>query len=136
MADYAITVANVAAQSGSTQASGTSGATITQGDAIYIDASDSNKIKVADCTTSAATAAAKGIALNSALSGQPVTYAKAGSSVNLGTTLAIGDVVILSEAGAIAPVADLASADYLTIIGHATSTTLATLTMDVGGLKA
>ena len=135
MADYVITVADVAAQTGATYGDGTAGASITQGDVIYIDADDSDKIKPADCTTSAATAAAKGVALNAAETGQPVRYAKAGSSIDFGTTFTIGAVIVLSTSGAIAPVADLTTADYVTIVGYATTASLATLTLDASGVQ-
>src|SRR6266496_1447543 len=103
MADLTITAANVASGTGSQTSDGTAGGTITQGDAIYQDATDSNKWKRADANLSAAAAAAIGIALNAAENGQPVRI-QVGGEMNPGATLAVGTVYVLSAtAGKIAP---------------------------------
>ena len=69
MADLTITAANVALESG-TQATGTAGATITQGQPLYKDSTDSNHLKPTDADV-AASAACVGIALSAASDGQP-----------------------------------------------------------------
>jgi len=121
MADLSITAADVVADSEATLGSGTSGATITAGQAIYEDSSDSYKLKLADCDNTSTTATVKGIALNGASSGQPVDYITQGD-LDLGATLTVGEIYVLSgTAGGICPEADLATDDYVSIIGIATA---------------
>lgn len=64
-----------------------------------------------------------GIALSGGASGQPFTYQKTGN-INLGATLAVGKVYVLSTAGAIAPVDDIAGGEFVTVLGIATTTAL------------
>lgn len=124
MADLSITAANVVAGSGARRTTGTAGATITAGQAVYLDASDS-KYKLAD--NNSATAAVRspdGIALHGAANGQPLTILTSGP-VTIGATLTAGATYYLSDTpGGIAPAADLATGEYATIIGIATSTTV------------
>jgi hypothetical protein len=125
LADYSITAANVVAGSGAKKVSAyNAGATITAGQAVYLDSSTST-LKLAD--NDSATAAVRspvGIALHAALSGQPLTYCASGP-LTLGASLAVGDVVCLSStAGGLCPSADIAAGDYNTIMGIATSTTV------------
>lgn len=125
MADLSITAANVAAGTGAVKETGTAGATITAGQAVYKDASDSGKFKLAD--NDSATAAVRsfyGIALHGASSGQPLTVLKEGP-ITIGATTAVGVVYCLSStAGGICPNADIATGDYNTVIGVGTSTTV------------
>lgn len=134
MADLVITAANVVKTSG-VSVEGTAGATITAGTPIRIDASDSNELKESDCTTSATTAGVDGIALNNASDGQPLTYLKSGGVMNLGATLAVGKIYVLSTSGGIAPVDDLTTADYTTVLGVATTTALITLAITASGVQ-
>ena len=121
MADYVVTAADVQ-QTASAQVIGaTAGATITAGQAVYKDSTDSNKIKLADCTTDPAYECV-GIALNGASDGQPIDYVVKDQGFNPGFTGAIGDIVILSTSGNLAPSADLAAADYAVIVGVFTTT--------------
>lgn len=127
-ADLVVTAANVvkATVSGYTYrgARGIAGATITAGQVVYKDASDSDKIKLADNDTSSATAAAVGIAMHAALAGQPIEYCESGP-VSFGAILTAGHIYVLSStAGAICPHADLAAADYSTRLGWAYSTSI------------
>lgn len=123
MADLTITAANVVAGSGAKIKHGTAGATITAGQALYLDSSD-GKYKLAD--NDSATAAVRsfaGIALNGASNGQPLAVLEAGS-ITIGATTAVGIVYCLSStAGGICPSADIATGDYNTVIGVGTSTT-------------
>lgn len=125
MADLTITAASVVAGSGATKENGVAGATITAGQAVYKDASDGGKFKLAD--NDSATAAVRsfyGIALHGASSGQPLTVLKDGP-ITIGATTAVGIVYCLSStAGGICPSADIATGDYNTIIGIGTSTTV------------
>jgi hypothetical protein len=124
MADLSITSANVVAGSGAKKVTGTAGATITAGQVVYFDTTDS-KYKLAD--TDSATAAVRspaGIALNGAANNQPLTVLTSGP-VTIGATVAVGDVYYLSgTAGGLAPAADVAPGDYPCIIGICTSTSV------------
>jgi hypothetical protein len=125
MADLTITAASVLAGSGAVKETGVAGASVTAGQAVYKDASDSNKFKLAD--NDSATAAVRsfyGIALHAAGSGQPLTVLKSGP-ITIGATTAVGTVYCLSStAGGICPSADIATGDYNTVIGIGTSTTV------------
>ena len=117
MADLTITAASVVAYAGATIEHGTLGATVTAGQTVYLDAADS-KYKLADANSAtAAVRATKGLALNGGVDGQPVAVLIDGD-VNPGATVTVGGVYVQSAtAGGIAPVADLASGHYTTIIG-------------------
>lgn len=122
MADYSVTAASVVKTANTAIAEGIAGGTITAGMAVYIDTSDSSKLKACDADVSASSAAA-GIALHGASSGQPLKYATSGN-LTFNAAFAAGDCVVCSTtAGGIAPYADLASGDFVTILGIATSTT-------------
>ena len=123
MANLSITAASVQVASTVRLSRGVAGATIEAGDVLYIDTSDSNKLKLA-IATSAAAAVFAGIATHAALSGQPVQYIPAGA-ITIGATLAIGTVYVVSAtAGKICPVADLVAGNYLTIIGMPSTTSI------------
>lgn len=131
MADLVITAASVAPGAGARLATGTAGATITAGQSVYIDSS--NLVQKTNAATSAILAAAAGIALNNAASGQPVTYQTAGN-ITIGATLTTGAVYIVSgaSAGGIAPVGDLTSGWFTNIELVAISTTVATIIIQGG----
>lgn len=131
MADLSITAANVVsvADSGLTKGGGTAGATITAGQPLYIDASDSNKLKPADNDASSATANVVGIALHGASNNQPIAYQKTGK-ITIGATVAVGTAYVLSStAGGICPIADLGTGDKLTYIG--TGETSSVIALDI-----
>lgn len=134
MADVTVTAADVLAQSDASYSDGTSGATITAGMAVYVDASDSNKIKIADVTTSAATATVKGIALTGSSSGQPVRY-QTGGTVDIGGTVVVGTIYVLSASGAISPAADLITNDYVSVIGVAVTANNIQLKINNSGVQ-
>lgn len=123
-ADISITAANVVPGVNAKTITKTAGATITAGQVVYEDASDSNKVKLAD--TDSANALARvifGIAATSASAGQPVVIIREDDDLTLGGTVAIGDLLILSgTAGGIAPSTDAATGDYVAFIGVAKST--------------
>lgn len=124
MADLTITAANVVPGNGAKMKHVTAGATITAGQVVYRDPTD-GKYKLADCdSATAAVRSPAGIALNGASDGQPLTIIYEGL-VTIGATIAAGVAYYLSPtAGGIAPVADLGSGDYTSIIGIAKSTTV------------
>ena len=121
MADLVITAANVQPGASARTKTGTSGATITAGQVVYLDPTD-GAFKLAD--NNSATAAVRspaGIALHGASAGQPLTIAYSGAVV-AGATLTAGVAYYLSDTpGGICPVADLASGEYATLLGLATS---------------
>lgn len=122
--DLVITAANIKKGTGAQTRKGTSGTSITAGQTVYEDASDSNKIKLADANASSATAALKGVALHAALADQPIEY-QIGGQLNMGAILTAGLVYVVSaNAGGIAPSADLAAGWRTSIVGVAKSTSV------------
>ncbi len=132
MADISVTAANVLAGSTATTELVTAGDTLTAGMILYKDTADENKYKKARANASG-TAAGDGIALHSAASGQPILVAKPqrGGDINLGATLAVGTIYVVSAgaAGGIAPLTDLSSGHYPVIIGVATTSSNLSMTL-------
>ena len=133
-ADIAVTAGSVLAASTATTSDVTAGATITAGQVVYLDASDSNKAKLA-ITTTAATANARGISLHGASSGQPLKIVVAGN-LNPGGTVVVGKVYIVSpnNAGGIAPITDTGAGQYVTILGIGTTATAIKLNFTISGV--
>ncbi len=133
MADLTLTAANVAARGGSKTINGTGAVALTAGQVVY--ESSPGVWSLAD--NDSATAAARvpgGIALNACAIGQPVRVLKSGP-ITIGATMTAGVAYYLSStAGGICPVADLASGDYPTIIGIATSTTVLDVKFHTSGV--
>jgi hypothetical protein len=125
VADLTITAANVVRGSNAKITNGTAGATITAGQAVYLDTATTGKWQLAD--TDSATAAvrqAHGIALNGASANQPLAVITEGD-VTIGASIAAGVAYYLSGTpGGICPVADVASGDYPLILGMGKSTTV------------
>lgn len=88
---------------------------------------------IASTNASAAGSQVDGIALTGGASGQPFTYQKAGN-INLGATLAAGVIYVLSASGAISAVNDVASGDYVTVLGIGISTSLMKMGIVVSGV--
>lgn len=130
MADLTITATSVLASTNAQTAEGIAGATITAGQAVYVDTADSNKLKLADANSATASIVA-GIALNGAAAGQPVEYVTEDDDFTPGATLSIsaaagkGVYVLSDTAGGIKPAGDLAAADYPVVLMVATSATKA-----------
>lgn len=125
MAALTITVANIIPASGySAESAYVAGATITRGQAVYLDAA-TNTWKLANAITSAATAgsAGLGISLSDVVSGQPMLVMISGT-LAFGAILTNGGVYIAggTAAGDIAPVADLTTTWRLSILGVANGT--------------
>lgn len=117
MTDLTITAASVVPGSGAVIEHGTAGASITAGQAVYLD-SATNTYKLADCdNASSSVRTVRGIATHGASSGQPLAVQTSGA-ITIGATIAAGVVYCLSDtAGAIRPVADQGSGDYTQVIG-------------------
>lgn len=122
MADITVAVASVVADTDATIDEGVAGATITAGQPIYKDTTNSNKLAPCDGDVLASSIVA-GISLHAALAGQPIKYVTRGG-VTLGVAnLTLGQVYVASlNAGGIAPYADLGSGDFVSTIGIATTT--------------
>ena len=121
MADLTITAANVVKGANATTRDGIAGATITAGQVVYRDSAD-GKYKLADSNSAtAAVRSSDGIALNGASDNQPIEVLTEGD-ITIGATLTAGVAYYLSDTpGGIAPVADVGSGEYSTIIGIAES---------------
>lgn len=122
MADIAITPANVIAGSDVVKETGIAGASILAGQVVYKEAA-TGQFKLTD--TDSATVEAKsayGIALNPALTGQPLTVATSGA-VAIGGTLVAGVAYYASNTpGGVCPVADLAT-EHVVFLGLSSTTT-------------
>tara|TARA_R110000803_G_scaffold62272_5_gene122535 strand:+ start:524 stop:931 length:408 start_codon:yes stop_codon:yes gene_type:complete len=135
MADVAITAANVISVSGSIDRSKNAGATISQGQCVYLDSS--NEWQLTDVDLSAAAKACAGVSLNSALDGQPLAVQKNGL-MNFGAIFTEGLTYMCSDtAGGIGPSADTGSGDDAIILGNAVTTSqLRIAIVDSGGSVA
>lgn len=115
MTDLSITAANVTWVSGVRPFIGKAGATITPGQAVYLDTT-TNKYKLTDGDTDAESVCA-GISLDGGVDGRDMLIAPPGAVINIGGTVALGTVYVCSlAAGGIAPWADLSTGDYVTIL--------------------
>ena len=137
MADLTITAANVLAVAGGSIERGIAGATTTAGQVVYLDAATTGKWQLADSDAAGATARGQGkigIALNGAANGQPQAVQTDGD-ITIGATLTPGAEYVLSdEPGGICPRADLATGDYVTIVGVAVSASVLRLRFTYTGV--
>lgn len=134
MADLSVTAANVAAGSGSSVSHGTAGATITAGQVVALDASTDRYILADSNSATAAVRVPVGIALHASLNGQPLAVLTRGP-ITIGATMTAGTTVALSETpGGLQPTADLASGEYPSIMGMATSTTVLNVKIQSAGV--
>ena len=134
MTDLVITAASVVAAAAAVKETGIAGATITAGQVVYRDASDS-KFKLADGdSVTAAIRKPIGISLNGASASQPLAIVKSGD-VTFGAILTAGTAYYLGDdPGGISPVADLASGDDVVLIGIAISTTVLRVGIVISGV--
>lgn len=135
MADLTITAANIALGGVGVQTTeATASEAITQGQVVIQDATTRKWSKAIN--TSAANAAAGGIALTKAgADGDTFLVATVGPLI-IGATLAVGQTYYLSDtAGGIMPAADLATGDWVTRLGVAMSATLLKIDIDVTGIQ-
>jgi hypothetical protein len=124
MADITVTEASVkAANSNTAKTTGTAGAAVPIGRSVYADPT-SGKIYKAQATNNVHTANLVGVSLTEAKGdGQPIVYATEGD-VTFGTDLTVGQTYVVSPgtAGNIAPVSDLATGNFVGLLGVATTT--------------
>ena len=132
MVDISVTAANVVKGTGAVTQNGTAGATITAGQSIYLD-TVAGTLKLADADV-VASAAAAGIALHGASLNQPLAYQSAGR-ITIGGTVVVGTVYVVSiTAGGVAPLADIASGDFVTVLGIGVTTAIIALDIQVSGV--
>jgi hypothetical protein len=108
---------------------GSAGEAITIGNAVYRDATDSNKLKKA-VNTSLAAAQIYGIAMGTAPDDGAVLVQKGGTINGTATLLAGGRYFASSTAGSVEPSADVGSGDFATHVGQAPTTTSLKLAID------
>ena len=136
MADLVISPADVVPASTSKMQTGLAGAAINAGQAVYVDAQDGGKIKLAD-KTAAATAGSVGIAISTAdVAGQPVSYLPAnGGDLAVGAVAAAGETYVLSTAGAVSPESDLVATDFVTYLGYGKDSNTISLMVKATGIQ-
>ena len=123
MAALTITAGNVLQAAGATTEVVTLGGTVTQGQAVYEDTT-TGTYKLADANDTVATSIIAGVSLTSGVATQKAVIVT-GGNYNPGATVAVGTIYALDGAGvagAIAPVADLGTGDWVSILGIATTT--------------
>lgn len=102
------------------------GATLTAGQAVYVDTSvsiASGQIKLASVTGTGLSTQVIGFAANGAAAGQPVKVVIRDPSLKLGGAVTIGLVVVLGVNGAVNPSADIVSTWYAAVLGIGIDTT-------------
>lgn len=134
MTDLVITAASVVKGASADVDHGTAGATITAGQAVYLDTA-TRKYLLAD--SDSATAAAKlpsGVALNGAANNQPVAVQKSGD-VTIGATLTPGtDYWLSNTPGGICPRADVGAGESAVFMGVAKSASVLSLDIKSSGV--
>lgn len=139
MAAISITASSVLKSSTGSRSIGIAGATITQGQALYIDTSDSNKMKLADANGTSPANTFAGIAENAASSGQPISYVSGDlGGFTIGATLLAGDTIWLhTTPGALTKTqADLIAGCTVVTVGTMLTTTTLAIQPLVGGVVA
>lgn len=135
MADISITPGNVLKGTDAVVESGTAGETITAGQVVYKAAASGRFLKADANATGAEARTPRGIALNGASDGQPLTIQKSGQ-ITIGGTMTAGIQYYLSDtAGGICPVADIGSGEYVAPIGVSKSTTVLLLNIAYSGVS-
>jgi hypothetical protein len=121
MADISITATAVVPVSGYGFVDMVAGEAVARGKPVYTKAAD-GLAYLASCETTSALATVTGIALNDGAANQPVRIMTSGN-VAYGSVFTVGMIYVLSASGAIAPHSDLASSDYVSVLGVATTAT-------------
>lgn len=112
----------------------TYGATISAGNALYKDTD--SKWKLADADASISAAAARGIAVTPGVDDGAGIVATSGGVVLVGTTMVVGTMYVVSDTpGGIKPDADLATGDYATNIGRASTATQLEIAFEATGIQ-
>lgn len=136
MPDLAITAANVlsVAEPPPVILTGVAGAVLGPGQPVYQSAVD-NLVYPAQADGAAAEADVQGITLHAAHPGQPIALQSTGK-IAVGAILTVGQIYVLSaSAGGIAPVSDLVSTNFVTLLGVAVSTSQLTIALLATGVQ-
>ncbi len=119
MATYTFTSGSVL-QSGATQGA-LAGEAINAGEFVYLDPAD-GKARKSECDATVDKAKVAGIAVNSAVAGQPISYVASGEVTVNAAFLSVGLLLVLSPtAGKCMDVGDLVNTQYVTVIGWSTA---------------
>jgi len=124
MADLVITPSDVLVTPGfeTSVRTGNAGEPINAGQSVFLDSAD-NLIKKSD-KTAESTGRIIGVAVNTAsVAGQPISYVQENARVTVGSVVSVGETYVISTAGGISPVLDLASTEYLGYVGYGFSAT-------------
>jgi hypothetical protein len=133
MADLSQTPGNVKLVKSNGVQVGVAGESLTQGQPAY---QVNGQWFRADANDGLLKSQARAIVLTPAATGENVLLAGANSEVNLGATLAVGQVYVVSATvGAIAPYADLVTNDYVTILGVAKTTAILAFNPQATGIQ-
>ena len=136
MADLTITATSVVK---STNAAITrqyfAGETITAGQLVYVKTvGTTSTLFKAKCAGTVTEAGILGVALNGGAVGQAIAVQTAGI-ITIGATVVVGGLYISSSTyGGIAPFADIATTNYVTILGVADTATTITLGISATGI--
>lgn len=136
MADITITAANCVRVAGSVNKNYNAGASITAGQSVYLKTSDSTwRLAQADGTAEeAGSGTIVGVALHAAASGQPLAVQTDGT-ITIGGTVVAGTIyVVATTAGGIAPWADLATTNKVTVLGYATTSAIIAINPIITGV--
>ena len=134
MADITQTAANVGMSgAGGSLKNRRGGEALTQGQPYYLSTSDGKAYR---CDSdAAASAVAAGIVLTPCATDGYFVGAENGSIVDLGATLTVGETFCVStNVGAVAPIGDLTTGDFVTILGSASAADTLTLNIYVSGV--
>lgn len=133
MANYSQTPANVLQSANADLDEGIAGEAILAGQPVFVDATDSNKIKLSGA--SAAKRVCVGLAVNSApAAGQKVRFARKDATFNAGITVAAGAHVYLSATAGLLADAALGTGNYGVYIGTGIGSNQINLNPNAGGL--
>jgi hypothetical protein len=133
MANLSQTAGNVKLVKGTSTQIGIAGESLTQGQPAY---QVNGQWFRADANDGLVKSQASAIALTPAATGETVVLANGNAEINLGATLAVGEVYVVSATvGAIAPYADLVANDYVTILGVAKTTAILAFNPQATGIQ-
>jgi hypothetical protein len=133
MSDLVQTAANVKLKSSGGVGVGLGGEAITQGQPVY---QSSGSWYRGDANDTAAKANCTAIALTPTATSGYFVYALPGAEIDLGATLTVGETYVVStNVGAIAPIGDLASTNYVTTLGTATAASTLKFNPQVSGVQ-
>ena len=134
MANVSQTAANVKIKADNQVRTRQAGEAITQGMPYYISTTD-GKAYQTDANDGSAKAEARGIAITPASTDEYFVACDAGL-IDIGGTLSVGQVYVVSATkGAIAPISDLVSNDYVTVLGIALTASTLDLSPDASGVQ-